>query len=133
MEAAAALEKAQYPSDYKLHTLGAYRVMMAKKLQKKQISREDYDFLLAEKYNEFMDGRQQIFVAEERERKERENLDRKMAEIRERFKRQEREQSAAAAEYAVAQQAEMEHQSEVQRNAYILQSIGNAFQKVYGQ
>ena len=104
------------PEAYELHTLADYRVLLAAKLEKKKISREEHDYMWSERLNEHL---AKVKKAEDQARAEQEYSQTRAA-AQARREQAYREQMAAA-------EAEAARQQQIQATAGFLQGIGNAF------
>lgn len=59
-ERAADMARTYFPTDYNFHSLRDYKILIAKRLERGDLSREEFDYLWSEKRNAFMAERQQI-------------------------------------------------------------------------
>lgn len=119
--------KKYIPDGYEEHTLAEYRVLLATKLSKKKISREEYDYLWAERLNEY---RAKMKKAEDQAR-----IDEEYRQARQNMAEQENTRRAADQarreqayrEQVAAAEAESSRQQQIRFNASFLKGIGNAF------
>lgn len=71
-ERAADMARTYFPTDYKFHSLREYKILIAKRFERGDLSREEFDYLWSERRNAFMAERQQLsnqMAAEEDARK----------------------------------------------------------------
>tara|TARA_R110001599_G_scaffold159052_2_gene346194 strand:- start:8005 stop:8595 length:591 start_codon:yes stop_codon:yes gene_type:complete len=119
-QSSAKLIKKFMPEQYELHTLADYRIFIATKLEKKKISREEFDYLISERVNEY---RAKIKKVEDQAKAEEE-----YQQIRQRIAERDR---LSREEAYRAQMAETEAETARQQQsigiATLLQGIGNAF------
>lgn len=112
------------PDQYEVLTMAEYRVLLATKLQKKKISEEEYNYLWAERRNEFAAKKKKEedqAIARAEDEKLRRNMEIDAANRR-------RE------DQMMRQQAyndEIDRQQRIQANGALLQGIGNAFTRTY--
>lgn len=59
-ERAADLARTYFPTDYKFHSLRDYKILIAKRFERGDLSKEEFDYLWSERRNAFMAERQQI-------------------------------------------------------------------------
>jgi hypothetical protein len=56
---AAALARHYFPTDYKLHSVRDYKILLANRLARGEIHKDEYDYLWSEKINSLLADRQQ--------------------------------------------------------------------------
>jgi len=119
------------PNNYEAHTVFEYQVLLATKFQKKKISQEEYQYLWAERLNEYLAKAKKAedqARADEEYRQTRQNIaereSARMAEEKARSEQAYREHLAIAA-------AEDERQQRIRATAGFLQGMGNTFSRTY--
>lgn len=112
------------PEAYELHTLADYRVLLATKLEKKKVSREDFEYSWSERWNEYL--------AKVKKSKDQATAEEEYRQVRQDMAQQDkmRREQAYRENVAIAE-AEAARQQQVLNNAALLQGIGNAFTRTY--